>query len=109
MESHEGTVHPVDNGRLNGDPISPTSHRLVARELGLLKGLQITPGAPWRVELTEEDCRRLTAADASPGWLTLKAATQALDGVAYALAVHSDGSVLVGGSNGRLKIVPARN
>ena len=47
-------------------------------ELGLLKGSQITPGAPWRVELTDEDCRRLTAADAPQGWLTLKAAAQAL-------------------------------
>jgi predicted DNA-binding protein (UPF0251 family) len=47
-------------------------------ELGLLKGSQITPGAPWRVELTEEDCRRLTASDAPEGWLSLKAAAQAL-------------------------------
>lgn len=47
-------------------------------ELGLLKGSQITSGAPWRVELTDEDFRRLTAADAPQGWLTLKAAAQAL-------------------------------
>ena len=47
-------------------------------ELGLLKGSQITPGAPWRVELSEEDYRRLTAGDAPEGWLTLKAAAQAL-------------------------------
>jgi len=47
-------------------------------ELGLLKGSQITPGAPWRVALTDEDCRRLTAGDAPAGWLTLKAAAQAL-------------------------------
>ena len=47
-------------------------------ELGLLKATQITPGAPWRVELTDEDYRRLTAGDAPAGWLTLKAAAQAL-------------------------------
>ena len=47
-------------------------------ELGLLKGSQITLGAPWRVELTEADCQRLTAGDAPAGWLTLKAAAQAL-------------------------------
>ena len=47
-------------------------------ERGLLQGSQITPGAPWRVELTEEDCRRLTAGDAPAGWLSLKAAAQAL-------------------------------
>jgi len=42
-----------------------------------LKGSQITPGAPWRVELTDDDCRRLTAGDAPVGWLTLKAPAQA--------------------------------
>lgn len=47
-------------------------------ELGLLKGSQVTPGAPWRVELTEADCRRLRAGDAPEGWLSLKAAAQAL-------------------------------
>jgi len=47
-------------------------------ELGLLKGSQIMPGAPWRVELTDEVCRRLKTGDAPEGWLTLKAAAQAL-------------------------------
>ena len=36
-------------------------------ELGLLKATQITPGAPWRVELTDDDYRRLTAGDAPAG------------------------------------------
>ncbi len=47
-------------------------------ELGLLKGSQIMPGAPWRVELTDEVCRRLKTGDAPQGWLTLKAAAEAL-------------------------------
>jgi len=46
-------------------------------ELGLLKGSQITPGAPWRVELREEGHRRLTTGDVPEGWLTLKAAALA--------------------------------
>ena len=47
-------------------------------ESGLLKGSQITPGAPWRVELTDEVCRRLKTGDAPEGWMTLKAAALAL-------------------------------
>ena len=47
-------------------------------ELGLLKGSQITSGAPWRVQVSESDRRRLTAADAPEGWLPLKGAAQAL-------------------------------
>jgi len=47
-------------------------------ESGLLKGSQITPGAPWRIELTDEVCRRLKTGDAPAGWLTLKAAALAL-------------------------------
>ena len=47
-------------------------------ELGLLKGSQITPGAPWWIQVTEADQRRLTAADAPKGWLPLKGAAQAM-------------------------------
>ena len=47
-------------------------------ESGLLKGSQITPGAPWRVELTDAVCRRLKTGDAPEGWMTLKAAALAL-------------------------------
>ena len=43
-----------------------------------LKGSQITSGAPWRVQVSESDRRRLTAADAPEGWLPLKGAAQAL-------------------------------
>jgi DNA invertase Pin-like site-specific DNA recombinase len=57
------------------------NHTTVVRwvESGLLQGTQATPGAPWRVQVTEQDRRRLTAADAPQGWLSLKAAAQALD------------------------------
>jgi DNA invertase Pin-like site-specific DNA recombinase len=47
-------------------------------EVGMLKGSQRTSGAPWRVRVTEEDRRRLAAADAPEGWLPLKGAAQAL-------------------------------
>jgi DNA invertase Pin-like site-specific DNA recombinase len=47
-------------------------------ETGLLVGTQVTAGAPWRVRLTQEDRRRLTAADAPEGWLPLKGAATAL-------------------------------
>jgi len=47
-------------------------------EAGLLKGGQITPGAPWRIQVTEEDVRRLTTADTPKDWVTIKAAAAAL-------------------------------
>lgn len=47
-------------------------------EVGLLRGSQVTPGAPWRVRVTEEDRRRLSVADSADGWLPLKGAAQML-------------------------------
>jgi DNA invertase Pin-like site-specific DNA recombinase/DNA-binding XRE family transcriptional regulator len=47
-------------------------------EVGLLRGSQMTPGAPWRVRVTEEDRRRLSVADSADGWLPLKGAAQML-------------------------------
>jgi DNA invertase Pin-like site-specific DNA recombinase/predicted DNA-binding protein (UPF0251 family) len=47
-------------------------------EAGLLKGAQVTPGAPWRIQVSEDDVRRLTTADTPKDWLTLKAAAAAL-------------------------------
>lgn len=47
-------------------------------EAGLLQGTQLTPAAPWRVRVTDEDHRRLTTADAPEGWLPLKGAARAL-------------------------------
>lgn len=54
----------------------PTIIRWV--EDGLLQGTQRSQHAPWRIRVTEEDRRRLTAADAPQDWLTLKAAAGAL-------------------------------
>lgn len=45
---------------------------------GLLRGSQIMSGAPWRVQVTEDDHRRLTAADAPDGWLPLRSAARTL-------------------------------
>ena len=47
-------------------------------EIGLLRGTQRMPGAPWRIRVTAEDRRRLTEVDAPEGWLPLKGAAQAL-------------------------------
>ena len=46
--------------------------------MGLLRGSQMTPAAPWRVRVTEEDRRRLSAGDSADGWLPLKGAAQRL-------------------------------
>lgn len=45
---------------------------------GLLKGDQLTAGAPWNVYITDEDRRRLTAADGPEGWLPLREAAARL-------------------------------
>lgn len=45
---------------------------------GLLAGEQPTPGAPWRIVLSEDTRRRLAGGDAPAGWLTLTAAAQRL-------------------------------
>jgi predicted DNA-binding protein (UPF0251 family) len=47
-------------------------------EVGLLHGSQVTPAAPWRVRVTEEDRRRLSTADSAAGWVPLKGAAQVL-------------------------------
>lgn len=47
-------------------------------ETGLLRGSQITKAAPWRVRVTEQDRRRLSAADSPAGWLPLKGAAHVL-------------------------------
>jgi len=45
---------------------------------GFLKGDQVTSGAPWDVYVSDEDKRRLTAADAPEGWLPLREAASRL-------------------------------
>ena len=45
---------------------------------GLLRARQLTPGAPWHVQVSEGDRRRLGATEAPQGWLTLKHAASAL-------------------------------
>ena len=48
-------------------------------EVGLLHGSQVTPAAPWRVRVTEQDRQRLSiAAGSADGWLPLKGAAQVL-------------------------------
>ena len=45
---------------------------------GILKGDQVTSGAPWAVYVSDEDKRRLTAADTPEGWLPLREAASHL-------------------------------
>jgi hypothetical protein len=47
-------------------------------EVGLLKGSQLTEGAPWRIQVTEEDLKRLTATHVDGDLLPLKGAARAL-------------------------------
>jgi hypothetical protein len=44
---------------------------------GFVAGEQITPGAPWRIRLTDE-LRRMVVTDAPDGWLALHHASRAL-------------------------------
>jgi len=45
---------------------------------GMLAGEQLTPGAPWRIVLSEDTRRRLAGGDAPAGWVTLTVAAQRL-------------------------------
>ena len=54
----------------------PTVQAWIA--MGLLRGTQRTVGAPWRVQITQADRRRLNAGDAPQGWVALKGAASAL-------------------------------
>ena len=47
-------------------------------EVGLLRGRQLTDGAPWRIQVRPEDVARLKPADADPAWLPLKGAAQVM-------------------------------
>lgn len=46
--------------------------------MGLLHARQLTQGAPWQVQVSEADRRRLAATEAPQGWLALKSAASAL-------------------------------
>jgi DNA invertase Pin-like site-specific DNA recombinase len=45
---------------------------------GVLPGRQLAPGAPWRIQLTEEIRTRLTGGDAPAGWVGLTEAARQL-------------------------------
>jgi len=53
-----------------------TIHRWL-RE-GLLAGKQMTPGAPWRIVLTDEVRRKLSGGDAPEGWVSVSEAARRL-------------------------------
>jgi hypothetical protein len=45
---------------------------------GILTGEQVTPGAPWRIVLTDEVRRKLSGGDAPEGWVSLGVAAHRL-------------------------------
>jgi excisionase family DNA binding protein len=47
-------------------------------EVGLLKGRQLTPGAPWRIVVTKQDMQRLKPTELGEDWLPLKSAARQL-------------------------------
>ena len=47
-------------------------------EAGILRGTQATSGAPWRIVVAEQDIAKLTPAEHTDGWPSLKAAAAAL-------------------------------
>ena len=47
-------------------------------EVGLLRGSQLTDGAPWRIQVTKDDINRLKPTEVGKGWLPLKGAALAL-------------------------------
>src|SRR5205807_10095506 len=55
--------------------VPSTRHRWLGD--GFIAGEQITPGAPWRIRLTEE-LRSKFVEEAPPGWLPMLEATMAL-------------------------------
>jgi len=78
---------PGDNDPAEGEPLNVTA---AARELqiapstllrwlndGFIAGEQVTPGAPWRVRLTDQ-LRGMLTSDAPDGWLALHHASRAL-------------------------------
>ena len=47
-------------------------------EVGLLKGRQLTPGAPWRIVVTKQDIQRLKPTEPGDDWLPLKSTARQL-------------------------------
>jgi hypothetical protein len=47
-------------------------------EIGLLKGRQVTSGAPWRIVVTQADLQKLKPTDLGDAWLPLKGAARKL-------------------------------
>ncbi len=74
------------------------SHGTVIRwvEAGVLKGAQLTFGAPWRVRVTPDDISRLKPGAAPDGWVTLKKAAAALGVSQQTILQRLDGGQLEG-------------
>lgn len=69
-------------------------------DVGLLRGSQLTSGAPWRIQVTEEDLNKLKPSQVADDWMTLKKA-------AFVLGV-SQQTVLQKLKSGQLKGIRVR-
>jgi predicted DNA-binding protein (UPF0251 family) len=116
--AHRVASTRLNNGIENGPPVPRTGEQIFSPERaaevfgvtrqtvirwveqGLLKGSHVTEGAPWRIQVADEDRRRLTAADAPKSWLPLK-------GAALTLGVSQE-TVLQRLKSGRLEGVRVR-
>jgi len=75
QDPREGPFTADEAARELGVSMS-TIHRWL-RE-GVLAGEQMTPGAPWKIALTEDVRKRLSGGDAPPGWVGLTEAARRL-------------------------------
>ena len=82
--THDGEVVTIAKAADELDVSTSTVHRWL-RE-GFITGEQITPGAPWQIQLTDE-LRQRVREDAPDGWLPLAATAEAL-GVARQTVLH---------------------
>ena len=73
--SHDGEMVTIAKAASELDVSTATVHRWL-RE-GFITGEQITPGAPWQIQLTDE-LRTRVCEQAPDGWLPLAQAAQAL-------------------------------
>jgi Helix-turn-helix domain len=74
-QPHEGPVLTVADAAAELGIAASTLHRWLSD--GFIAGEQVTPGAPWRIRLTDQ-LRALFVDDAPEGWLPMLEATHAL-------------------------------
>jgi predicted DNA-binding transcriptional regulator AlpA len=83
IPARQGGDSPLEDGEVMGVYQAAADPGITASTLyrwlndGFVPGEQITPGAPWRIRLTDS-VRALITDDAPDGWVPVRAATTAL-------------------------------